>query len=332
MKARTISASSLSATTVYPTTVAEVKSYLTSTEPQNICHLWNLWLDFVGSEGTTTYRAGNTYACTPSAGGQAMLNTLDRCGSASLYDVTIDTAGYEGINVQSDKTLVGKNGATLYGKGFLRMVGISNIIIQNIEITNLKPAYVWGVDAIVLSDTSDIWIEPCHCKTSLLGRQHYSFGQDADNAVTISNSFINGVTTDSATCYGHTYWGLELVGSSDTITFYQNYVYYTSGRSPALSGNTQFHAVNDVWADNSGHLIEGTADGMGAYEGNVFDNCPTIVASGFRNCVANEYLSSDSFNYDRDGFFVDFGSYTIVGAASASSIASSVPAKAGNTL
>jgi pectin lyase len=132
----------------------------------------------------------------------------------------------------------------------------------------------------------------------------------------------------------------------------ENYVYYTSGRSPALSGNTLFHAVNNVWADNSGHLLEGTSNGMGVYEGNVFDNTPTVVASGFvgqlfssesadlsqcqtylhRACVANEYISAGSFNWDDDGFFVDFSNYNVVGAASASSIASSVPANAGNTL
>lgn len=36
----------------------------------------------------------------------------------------------------------------------------------------------------------------------------------------------------------------------------ENYVYYTSGRSRALSGNTLFHAVHSVWADNSGHAME----------------------------------------------------------------------------
>lgn len=57
-------------------------------------------------------------------------------------------------------------------------------------------------------------------KTSSLGRQHYSFGTGASNGITISNSFIDGRTSQSASCDGHTYWGLELVGSSDQITFY----------------------------------------------------------------------------------------------------------------
>ncbi|KAI1360023.1 pectin lyase E [Xylaria arbuscula] len=334
------------AATVYPTTIDELKEYLTSSEPQNI--IISGTFDFAGSEGTSSYGACDSYSCSPSDGGQALLNTLDGCGSNSVYDVTIDTAAYQGINVASDKTLVGTNNAVLNGKG-LRFSGVSNIIIQNIHITNLNPAYVWGGDALSFSNTNTIWID--HVTTSLPGRQHYSFGQDPSSSITISNSFINGETTNSATCDGHTYWVMELVGTDDTITFYKNYVYATSGRTPALSGNTLFHAVNNVWEDNTGHLIEGTDTGMGLYEGNVFTNTPTVVGDFVgelfssedaylsectsylgRECVANQYSSSGDFSYHDTGFFSELSGLKIVDADSASSIASSVPASAGNTL
>jgi pectin lyase len=91
---------------------------------------------------------------------------------------------------------------------------------------------------------------------------------------------------------------------------------------------------------------------MGLFEGCVFNNVPTIVASGFvgqlfssesadvsqcetylgRACQTNIYTNSGAFNYDNDGFFVDFSGRPIALAASASSIQSSVPAAAGNTL
>ena len=127
----------------------------------------------------------------------------------------------------------------------------------------------------------------------------------------------------------------------------------TSGRSPALSGNTLFHAVNNVWSSNSGHLLEGTSNGMGLYEGNYFDSDPTIVSSDFvgqlfssesadlsqcasylgRDCVANSISNSGTFNYDDTGFFDLFqGKTNIVAADSASSIQSSVVSSAGNTL
>ncbi|KAM0457791.1 hypothetical protein ACHAPV_006336 [Trichoderma viride] len=281
---------------VYPTTIAQLKSYLTSTSPQNI--VISGTFNFAGSEGTVTLPACNAYPCTPSNGGQALLNTLSGCGSLSTYNVTLDSAAYNAINVQSDKTLVGINGATLNGKG-LRLSGVSNVIIQNIAITNLNPQYVWGGDAVSLSNTNNVWID--HVKVPLT----------------------------------------------------ENYVYYTSGRTPALSGNTLFHAVNNVWSSNSGHAIEGTSNGMGLYEGNYFVNVPTVVASGFvgrlfssqssavsqcaqylgRSCVSNSLSNSGPFtNSDTSFLYLFQGKTNIVSAASASSIQSTVPSSAGNTL
>jgi pectin lyase len=36
---------------------------------------------------------------------------------------------------------------------------VSNIIIQNIKITELNPHYVWGGDAITLAGTDMVWID-----------------------------------------------------------------------------------------------------------------------------------------------------------------------------
>lgn len=155
------------ATPVYPSTIAQLKSYLTSSDPQNI--VISGTFDFSGSEGTTTYSACNAYSCAPSAGGQALLNTLNGCGSLSTYSVSVDAAAYSAINVKSNKSLVGKNGATLNGKG-LRFVGVSNIIIQNIKITNLNPQYVWGGDAISISDSQNIWIDHVTVGSTKLGK------------------------------------------------------------------------------------------------------------------------------------------------------------------
>ncbi|KFY96961.1 hypothetical protein V500_02254 [Pseudogymnoascus sp. VKM F-4518 (FW-2643)] len=331
---------------VYPTTIEDLTSYLTSAEPQVIVISGSF--DFVGSEGTETAEGCDSYSCNPSNGGQALLNGLQGCGDTAVYDITYDKAGAQGINVASDKTLVGLGTDTvLNGKG-LRFVDVSNIIVQNIAITNLNPQYVWGGDAFVFSGTSNIWVD--HVTTSSLGRQHYSFGQDSDTLITISNSFINGQTDYSATCDGHTYWALELVGSADQITFYKNYVYNTSGRSPALSGVTLFHAVNSVWENNSGHALEGTDSGKGLFEGCVF-NIPNIADDGFvgllfssdeasvgkcsaslgRDCQTNIYTDSGPFSYAED-LFAAFEGLTVVEADSADSIQDVVPTSAGNTL
>ncbi|KAK9413734.1 putative Pectin lyase E [Seiridium unicorne] len=159
----------------------------------------------------------------------------------------------------------------------LRFVDVRNIIVQNIKITNLNQEYVWSGDALSLSGTSDIWID--HVTTSSLGRRYYRFGSDSSSGIAISNSFINGQRGNSATCDGHTYWGLEFVGSADQITFYSMPAPQSLVRDPL------FHAVN-VFAFNNGHLIEGgTTTGIGLYEGNHFEDVPIVLDSSYNGLM-----------------------------------------------
>ncbi|KAJ7851812.1 pectin lyase E [Mycena olivaceomarginata] len=237
-------------TAVHPMTIADLRTYLTSSSPQVI-------VNFAGSEGN---------------------QSLTACNAPR----TLSPSTQLGIEVASDKTLVGTNGATLNGKG-LRLV-------NNIKIENLNPQYVWGGDAISLFGTSNVWIDHRHLRRPLV-------------------------------------LGLELVDGGDFITFYRNGVCFTSGRSPALSGTTLFHAVNNVWSSNSGHLIEGTENDMGLYEGNYSLDTPTIVTSGSvvalhsseaadltqcqaslgRSCVANLLGTgaASSVNYDTTSFLTN---------------------------
>jgi pectin lyase len=97
------------------------------------------------------------------------INKDDWCGnyqaSAPATSVTYDEAGLDPIIVASDKTLIGSGSAgVIKGKG-LRIVGGSNIILQNIHITELNPQYVWGGDAITLEGSDMVWID--HVKVKL---------------------------------------------------------------------------------------------------------------------------------------------------------------------
>jgi pectin lyase len=83
------------ATPVYPSTIAQLKTYLTSTSPQVI--VISGTYDFAGSEGTVTKAACNAYSCTPANGGQALLNTLSGCGTTTTYNVNIDAAAFNPI-------------------------------------------------------------------------------------------------------------------------------------------------------------------------------------------------------------------------------------------
>ena len=47
----------------------------------------------------------------------------------------------------------------LRGIGLRLSGGVSNVIIQNIHITELNPQYIWGGDAITLVGTDRVWID-----------------------------------------------------------------------------------------------------------------------------------------------------------------------------
>ena len=142
-----------------------------------------------------------------------------------------------------------------------------------------------------------------------------------------------------------------MVGEDDQITMKNNYIYRTAGRSPALSGNTLLHAVNNVWEDNNGHAIEGGSDkARGIFEGNAFINVRQLVAdyagrlfttpnSGSaadcelafgRACEVNLLEESKGdWEFADTSFFSEYSEYEIASAVSAEEAKKSVPANAG---
>jgi pectin lyase len=71
-----------------------------------------------------------------------------------------DNAGVLGITVKSNKSLLGSGSSgVIKGKGLRIVSGASNIIIQNIAITDINPKYVWGGDAITINNADMVWID-----------------------------------------------------------------------------------------------------------------------------------------------------------------------------
>lgn len=147
-----------SVTPVYPSTTDELVSYL-GDDTARVIILEGTY-DFTDTEGTTTSTGcapwGTASAC------QVAINQNDWCTNyepdAPSVSVSYDNAGVLGITVGSNKSLVGKSGATIKGKG-LRLVGSSNVILQNFAVTDINPKYVWGGDGITLDDTDLVWID-----------------------------------------------------------------------------------------------------------------------------------------------------------------------------
>ncbi|KAF9885239.1 hypothetical protein FE257_000599 [Aspergillus nanangensis] len=337
------------ASPVEPADIDELTTLLTSTDPQVI--VLTKEYNFIGSEGDTTANACQSWGTDDAC--QDIIT--DDCGDSPSVTVTYDAAGPNPIDVASDKTIIGVGDAgVIRGKGLRFRDGATNIIVQNIMITELNPKHVWGGDAISFDNSDLIWID--HVHTSQIGRVHYCFGHEASHRITISNSFLDGDTPYSTSCDGYQYWGMELVGADDQITFKKNYIYKTSGRSPALSGSTLFHACNNVWEDNPGHAIEGDTDGKGLFEGNLWidvanpgDDSTFTAGALFtspddstnaqceqyigRACQLNVYDNSPEVAWDNMDFFGEFADEAAVAECDdAETGTASVAVDAGNTL
>ncbi|KAF2855639.1 polysaccharide lyase family 1 protein [Plenodomus tracheiphilus IPT5] len=330
-----------------PADVKQLKQWLEDKTAR--CIVIDKEYNFKGTEGTTkeTGCRPASNKC-PGNGGQDAINKASWCtngnagtGSKSI-SVTYDTAGVAGINMGSNKSVIGVGSkGVIRGKGLRIANGAKNIIIQNIHITELNPQYIWGGDAITLAGSDQVWID--HCKFSLIGRQMFVAGQAASNRVTLSNNEFDGQTKWSASCDGKHYWTLLAIGGGDLITAKGNYIHHTSGRSPKLGGNTVFHAVNNLWAENSGHAFDNEQGSKVLLEGNVFQNVKTTLLANKGNffapsgnalkqcaanlkhtCVANSFTNSPAITTADTSVLNYFKNKSVatVGAANAATIKS----------
>ncbi|KAF1336047.1 Pectate lyase, partial [Globisporangium splendens] len=282
-----------SATPVYPTTIAQLKSYLSDSTPRVI--YLNQAFDFRGSEGSKTEtgcRPKSNRDCIAKNNGYkgqdvilqsgGMANT-GGCTEGTPVSVTYDIAGTKNpLQVSDNKTLRGiGNAGVIIGKGL--WINGNNVIIQNIHITNLNPHLIWGGDAIYIQGTNGgstpmerVWID--HVKISLVGRQMMTTNAASVKSMTISNSDFDGRTSWSASCDGRHYWTFIFHGTQTRISMINNYVHSTSGRSPKLGGSTDpntdvvVHAANNYWADNSGHSFDVAEKAFVLMEGNYFES------------------------------------------------------------
>ncbi|KAG8959985.1 hypothetical protein FRC00_001008 [Tulasnella sp. 408] len=247
--------------TVTPTTTAELLGYL-SDSTKRIIVLTKIF-DFTSYYGTTNGKACKPWTC---SNGSSPQMTIDSGGGQTLYSVTYYNSGAnKALVVNSNKTIIGKgSSAGIKGIG-LSLVNVSNVIIQNIQITDLKsvhPQYVWGGDAINLAGATKVWID--HNYIARVGRQFIVTHYDPSTGITISNNFFDGRSTYSAS-------------TSDQLTMMQNHIYYTSGRGPHIGGYTgsygqQLHLVNNLFDSIDGHAIDAAVGSSVLAEGNYFQS------------------------------------------------------------
>ncbi|KAH7332813.1 putative pectin lyase D [Rhizoctonia solani] len=312
-----------------PTSAAQLKSWLEDNVTRNI--ILDRTYDFTDTEGTVTEKGCKPWNCSPNV--QLSLNGNGWCGANALnVTVTYKKAGTSGIRVKSNKTILGKGtSGWIKGKGLL-LSGVSNVIIQNIKISDLNPQYVWGGDALYIDDSSKVWVDHNYFKS--VGRQFLVTGFKASKGITYSNNYFDGQTTWSTGCDEHHYWAFLFAGNGDEITFAQNYVYHTAGRGPHVGGMAGYsltvHMYNNYFNDIAGHAIDADTGAKilvktpstGNTKGAVFASTSASMeaqckATLGRNCVSNTLAggSGTLANTANNGIL---GSFTAAAAKNAS--------------
>ncbi|KAG2502457.1 hypothetical protein JM16_009623, partial [Phytophthora kernoviae] len=276
---------------VYPTTIDELTSYLSDDETRVI--ILQQEFDYRESEGTTTEdgcRPLSNQECIAKNNGckgqdvilqSGGMSNTGGCTDGISVEVTYDNAGPNPLQVQGNKTIrgVGTSGVII-GKG-LWILG-SNVIVQNIHITNLNPHLVWGGDAIYIQGSDggetaleNVWFD--HVKISSIGRQMIATNTASVKSMTISNCDFDGYTEYSASCDNRHYWTMLFYGTQTQVSLVNNFIHQTSGRSPKVGGNTVLHAANNYFYNNSGHNFAPTEESYTVTEGNYMDTCTEPV-------------------------------------------------------
>lgn len=208
------------------------------------------------------------------------------------------------IDVLSNKTIIGVNGATLNGVG-LALYRVNNIIIKNLKINK-----VVGADGITIKETSHhIWVDHCEIwQDRNNGWDYYDElleVTDRSNYVTISNNKFH----DSHIAV--------LIGSGDLqttdigylkVTMYGNHFYNISERQPS----TRFgfmHVFNNYFYNGSGYTVGVTMGATVRTDNNYFENQANPIFTEYN--AKPGYVSGASTN-----FYKNSGSNKISTAAS----------------
>ncbi|MFT3783076.1 MAG: hypothetical protein QM790_13795 [Nibricoccus sp.] len=248
----------------------------------------------------------------------AQLSSAASASGASTIIVsgTIDLGASGRINLASNKTLKGANtSATI--KGTVNLSNVTNVIIQNLNITANTGAAATN-DGISVNGSTNVFITKCTVYDCTDGNIDICKGSDY---VTVSWCKFY-YTRDN----GHNF--SNLIGSSDTdtggyhITFHHNW--WTTGCKQRMPADRfgPFHLYNNYW-NCSGNDYCSTARNVTQMlaENNYYENVKNpldkqnsgkLKTSGnvFSNCTGTMVTSNDSV------FTPDYG-YTLDTAANA---------------
>ncbi|KAG9033647.1 hypothetical protein FRB95_014535 [Tulasnella sp. JGI-2019a] len=192
--------------------------------------------------GTTGGKGGSTVTVTT----LAALTSAVTGNTATIVLVSGTITGNVVVKIGSNKSVIGKSGASLVGVG-LRVLEESNVIIRNLKISKVLAG---AGDAIGIQAASKVWID------------HVDLSSDRDHDKDYYDGLLD-VTHGSfavtiSYCVLHDHWKTSLVGHSDDngaedvairVTYHHNYWYNLSSRLPSFRFG-QGHIYNNYYLNS----------------------------------------------------------------------------------
>ncbi|KAG8790147.1 hypothetical protein FRC12_012676 [Ceratobasidium sp. 428] len=219
-------------------------------------------IGYAAKGGTT----GGVGGATVTVSTLAALTSAAADDTAKIVVVSGTITGNTVIKIGSNKSILGKSGASLVGVG-LRVIKKNNVIIRNLKVSKVLAS---AGDAIAIQEASKVWVDHVDLSSD---RTHDKDFYDGLLDVTHGSTFVS--VTNSIL---HDHWKASLVGHSDsngaedkaiTVTFALNKWYNLNSRMPSFRFGTG-HIYNNYFLNSN----DGINTRLGAQllvENNVWD-------------------------------------------------------------
>ncbi|KAG8718019.1 hypothetical protein FRC09_013293 [Ceratobasidium sp. 395] len=260
------------------------------------------------AKGGTT---GGVGGATVTVSTLAALTSAVADDTAKIVVVSGTITGNTVVKVGSNKSILGKSGASLVGVG-LRVIKKNNVIIRNLKVSKVLAS---AGDAITVQEASKVWIDHVDLSSD---RTHDKDFYDGLLDITHGSTFVS--VTNSIL---HDHWKASLVGHSDnngaedkaiTVTFALNKWYNLNSRMPSFRFGTghiynnyflnsndgintrlgaQLLVENNVWEGVSKPLYS-TDGGFAVARGNLFGSGSNTAKAGTFSTAPYAYTLLDA--------------------------------------
>jgi pectate lyase len=216
-------------------------------------------------------------------------------GGTATTTTTTKTQNSTTIFVQSNKTLLGTGTTSGISAADLYLQStVSNVIIQNLSLTNVNPDLAQDGDAVTIDGAHHVWVD--HCYFNLIGDGFVDAINSASN-ITLSWNHFDG-RNPNACGYQHNYTHTI---ENATVTFHHNFYDHTLAFSPKVTLPAgKAHIFNNYWLNVLYYSIGVDKGAQALIERNDFDSSERPYwglngCLGKNNCAMGDSGGSNQF-------------------------------------